>query len=292
MPVGGDQHAAAMAEPFLGSDAVASGALTRHALRTRYVAIHHDVYIAKNAELTATVRAKAAWLRCRGHGVIAGFSASALHGARWVDHARPATVIDTNRRRTRGVEVWATAVTDEEICRIDGIAVTTPQRTAVDLARRYPLGTAVAAVDALARATRMPAADLHAAIDRHQGRAGIRRARHALALVDPRAESPKETWMRLAVMRAGFPRPDAQVAVYNEYGVLIGFVDIGWPDLKIAVEYEGRHHRLSRDAFAKDIRRFDEMIEQGWIIMRITASDTEATMLRRLDAAWARRAAA
>lgn len=94
-----------MSEPFRGSAALAAGALSRHALRTRYVAVHHDVYVPRDAELTAVVRAKAAWLRTRGHGVLAGFSASALHGARWIDANRPATVIDTNRRRTPGLEV-------------------------------------------------------------------------------------------------------------------------------------------------------------------------------------------
>ena len=74
-----------MAEPFIGSEAVARGTLTRHELRTRFVAVHHDVYLSKQAELTAVVRAKACWLRTRGHGILAGFSASALHGAKWID---------------------------------------------------------------------------------------------------------------------------------------------------------------------------------------------------------------
>ena len=94
-------------EPFIGSAALAAGALTRHALRTKCVAIHHDVYLDKNTELTAVVRAKAAWLRSRGHGILAGFSASALHGAKYIDASRPATIIDANRRRENGITVWA-----------------------------------------------------------------------------------------------------------------------------------------------------------------------------------------
>ena len=71
-----------------------------------------------------------------------------------------------------------------------------------------------------------------------------------------------------------------------------GYYGLGWRDLKIAVEYEGKHHRLSRAAFDKDIRRIDELIEQGWIVIRVTAADTEATILRKLAAAWARRTTA
>jgi hypothetical protein len=280
-----------MTEPLLGSAAVAAGVVSRHALRTRYRAVHHDVYVPRDTELTPVVRAKAAWLRTRGHGVLAGFSASALHGACWIDPNRPATVIDTNRRRTRGLEVWADGIEPDEICLVEGISVTTPVRTAVDLARRYPLSTAVAAVDALARATRISVDEILAAAVQ-PGRHGMARARKALTLVDPGAESPRETWLRLVIIRAGFPRPETQVPVYNEFGVLIGEVDLGWRQMRIAVEYEGKHHRMSRAAFDRDIRRMDELIEQGWTVVRVTASDTEATAIRRLSAAWSQRTSA
>lgn len=276
-----------MSEPFLGSAALAAGALSRHALRTRYTAIHQDVYLPRDAELDATVRAKAAWLRTRGHGVVAGFSASALHGARWIDPGRPATVIDTNRRRSRGLEVWADRIEPGEVCRIDGISMTTPVRTAVDLARRYPLDTAVAAIDSLARATRTSVNDMLAATSQ-PGRHGMVRARRAILLVDPGAESPRETWLRLVIIRAGFPRPETQVPIGNEFGVLIGVADLGWRDKRVAVEYEGRHHRMSRERFDRDIRRLDEMTEMGWRVVRVTAADTEATVIRRLRLAWDR----
>jgi hypothetical protein len=281
-----------MGEPFIGSAALAAGTLTRHALRTRCVAIHHDVYIGKDTEITAVVRAKAGWLRSRGHGVVAGFSASALHGARWVDANRPATIIDTNRRRTPGITVWASTLDEDEICTIDGMRVTIAARTAVDLACRYPLDTAVAAIDALARATRLKVPDIELAAQRHPGRHGLKRALAAIELVDPGAESPQETRLRLLVIRAGYPRPETQIPVYDEYGMLIGEVDMGWRERKIALEYEGDHHRTNRRVFNKDIRRIEALIEAGWIVIRVTAEDTEGSILGRLAAAWDRRAVA
>ncbi|MCH9700005.1 MAG: hypothetical protein K0U76_01225 [Actinomycetia bacterium] len=275
-----------MREPFLGSAALAAGDLTRHQLRSRFVAVHHDVYVSKRTELTAIIRARAAWLRTRGHGILAGFSASALHGAKWVDATMPATAIDTNRRRTTGMVVWSANISEDEVCVIDGMRVTTAGRTAVDLARRYPLDTAVAAIDALARATRLETAEIESAARRHPGRQGRKRALNVLSLVDRGAESPRETWLRLVVVRAGYPRPETQLPVCNEYGALIGIVDLGWRDPKIAMEYEGKHHRMSRERFDKDIRRIDEMREQGWNVIRVTAMDTEATIERRLARAW------
>lgn len=262
-----------MGDPFVGSQALASGALTRHELRTRFRAIHRDIYVARDARPTALLRAKAAWLRSRGHGVLAGFSASAFHGARWIDASLPAYVIDTNNRRpTRGIVTWADAIEDDEICSIGEIRLTTPARTAVDLACKFPEDTAVAAIDALARAAHLKVADIEQAADRHTGRKGIRQARATIALVDPGAESPQETWLRLLVIRAGYPRPQTQYPVYNEYGALIGDVDLAWPELKIALEYEGRHH-TDPEQLRKDIQRVDAMVETGWIVIRVTSRE-------------------
>ena len=278
-----------LTEPFIGSAALAAGALTRHALRSQCVAIHHDVYIAKSIELTPVTCAKAAWLRSRGHGIVAGFSASALHGAKWIDANRPATVIDTNRRRMSGITVWAVAIDDDAIQLIDGMRVTTPARTAVDLACKYPVDIAVAAIDALARATRLKVLDIELAAERHPRRHGLGPARKTIQLVDPGAESPRETRLRLLAIRAGYPRPDTQVPVYNEYGAFIGEVDMAWRDRKIAIEYEGAHHRTP-ERFAKDLRRIRAMTEAGWNVIRVTAQDTDGTVLRLIADAWAERA--
>ncbi|QZH57681.1 hypothetical protein K1X22_15065 [Mycolicibacterium farcinogenes] len=279
-----------MGDPFVGSQALSSGTLTRHELRTRFRAIHRDIYVARDARPTALLRAKAAWLRSRGHGVLAGFSASAFHGARWIDPSLPAYVIDTNNRRpTRGIVTWADAIEDDEICSIGEIRLTTPARTAVDLACKFPEDTAVAAIDALARAAHLKVADIEQAADRHTGRKGIRQARATIALVDPGAESPQETWLRLLVIRAGYPRPQTQYPVYNEYGALIGDVDLAWPELKIALEYEGRHH-TDPEQLRKDIQRVDAMAETGWIVIRVTSREGAANALGRIAKAWASRA--
>lgn len=124
-----------------------------------------------------------------GHGIVAGCSAAALHGAKWIDACRPATIIDTNRRCANGITVWSGAIDDDKIQLIDGIRVTTPARTAVDLGCRYPVDTAVAAIDALARATRLKVPDIKSAAQQQPGRHGLERAHKAIELVNPGAES-------------------------------------------------------------------------------------------------------
>ena len=164
--------------------------------------------------------------------------------------------------------------------------VTTPARTALDLARRYPLGVAVAAVDALVQATELKLADVELLVDRYRGRRGMKAARAALELVDGGAQSPKETWLRLLLIRAGFPRPQTQIAVRNEWGWAEAYLDMGWEDIKVAVEYDGDQHRSSRYQYVKDIRRL-EMLDQryGWIVVRVVAEDHPDDIIRRVGEA-------
>jgi hypothetical protein len=276
--------------PFIGSEAVASGELTAYELRTGFVAIHRDIFVPRDGELTAVGRARAAWLWSKRRGVIAGHSASALHGAKWIDARRAAEIIHDNRHAPAGIRPWSDCIEDDELVQLAGMTATSPARTALDIACRFRLGQAVASVDALARATDLKVADVDLLAERYQGRRGIRQARRALSLVDAGAESPRETWLRLLLIRAGFPAPRTQIPVHDEYGQLVAVLDMGWEEMKLAVEYEGDHHRTDRRQFNKDITRLETLTDLGWVVVRVTAEDTEGGVNARVRAAWERRA--
>lgn len=279
-----------MAAPFIGSEALASGTLTRHKLRTRHRAIYPDVYISKPTELTATQKAYAAWLWSKRRGVVAGQSASAIHRAKWVDASQAAQLQYDNRHPPKGIVTWSDRLQPHEMQFIDGVAVTTPARTVLDLARRYPQYKAVAAIDALARATRLKPADIKNIAHQYRGCRDIKRAGQALALADPGAESPQETRLRLLVIAAGYPPPLTQIPVYGPYGELVAVVDMGWEEIKLGLDYEGEHHRTNRIVFNHDIVRHEALTtELGWIDIRVTVENTDGDILRRLAAAWARR---
>jgi hypothetical protein len=271
-----------MTDPFLGSEALAVGALTPYELRSRYVRLHKDVYVPRDAALTAVLRAKACWLRSRRRGVLAGFSASALHGSKWIDPTSPAAIIDTNRRPTPGVHIWEEHVEADEIAVVNGMRVSTPARTALDLARHYPTDVAVASIDALMQAVELKMADIELLVNRYGGRRGIKAARAAIELVDCGAQSPKETWLRLLLVRAGFPRPQTQIAVLNEWGWAEAYLDMGWEDIKVAVEYDGDQHRSSRYQYVKDIRRSEMLQRRGWLVVRVIAEDHPDDIIRRV----------
>jgi hypothetical protein len=278
-----------MGEPFIGSEALAARRLTPYQLRSRFVAVHRDVYVARDTRPTATVRAKAAWLWSDGACVIAGRSAAVLHGAKWIDDAAPAEILYGNRRPPRGISTWSDQVAEDEIETVRGMAVTTPARTALDLACHRPLDVAVAEIDALARAARLKVADVELLAERHRGRRGIRGARVALDLVDPGAESPRETWLRLLLIRAGFPRPETQIPVYDEYGQLVAELDMGWRAAMVGVDYEGEHHWKNVRQIERDIRRSEDIAQQGWIDVRVTKVDTEGAIVGRVTRAFEQR---
>lgn len=278
-----------MAEPFIGSEAVAAGVASHSQLRHRYTRVFRDVYVIAGTELTPILRARAAWLWSRRRGVIAGFSAAALHGSKWVDTSRPVDIIHDNRHPTPGLQIWGDRLTDDEIEMIAGVPATTPARTALDLACWYPLTTAVSALDALARATEFKPADVELLLARYRGRRGLERARVSLSLVDAGAQSPKETWLRLVLVQGGLPRPETQLPVYDEYGDVIAYLDMGWDDIKVAVEYDGEQHRTDRGQYTWDVRRLELVERRGWILVRVVAGDRRADILRRVHAARARR---
>jgi hypothetical protein len=117
---------------------------------------------------------------------------------------------------------------DDEITLLDGIALTTPERTWLDLAEMLTVDELVVAGDSCVRVPRlefegrdMPLCsleDLQRMIDRHRGKRGIRKAREALKLIRLGSDSPQESLLRLAIVRGGLPEPELNVPIVDEAG--------------------------------------------------------------------------
>lgn len=181
----------AMNEVLIGSEALASGAVTRYQL-SRYRRLLPDVYAPRAADLTLRDHTVAAWLWSRRRAVVAGSAAAALHGAHWVDVDEPVELIWTCARPPAGLSVRNETLHPDEITRIGGIPVTSLTRTAFDLGRHLPRDRAVARLDALMRATPFRAETVVTMAAAHPGVRGVRRLRRALPLVDPGAASPRD----------------------------------------------------------------------------------------------------
>jgi len=276
--------------PFVGSEAIASGALRSHQLRARYRAIFPNVYAPKGAELSLHQRAEAAWLWSHRNGILMGLTAAGLHGAKWLDDGLPVEVVTPNARPPRGMRTHDLCIYPEERMFLGDLPVTTPQRTAFDIGRRRPTRSTVARMDALLRATGIKPAEVAEIAVRHPGTRGLRQLDTVLELVDAGAQSPRETWLRLTLVDAGLPRPQTQIPVNSPSHVTTYYLDMGWEDAMVAVEYDGDHHRTDRWQHNKDVIRLEELERLGWIVIRVLAEHTTGQIVWRVRDALDRRA--
>lgn len=256
--------------PFLGTEAIASGAVTKRTLRSRYEMLYRNVYAPKDAEITPAHRAVAAWLWSGRAATVAGVSAAALLGTRWLDPKSPAELIRPEGAGN-GIAIHRGKVPDDEQCRVRGIAVTTPARTAYDLGRRPGLLQAVMRLDALANATRLQTNEIEALAGRHPGARGLVQLRQVLQLTDAGAESPQETRTRLLLVGAGLPRPQTQIVVRDAAGCFVARLDMGWEEWKVAVEFDGTQHWTDPAQRTRDIDRYAELADLGWVIVRVNS---------------------
>lgn len=271
---------------FIGSEAFAAGTVSKYDLRARYRRVLPDVYIAKGAPLSLRDRTVAAWLWSRRRGVISGVAASALHGARWVDDD---AVIELNwpgRKAPPGVKARNETLLDAEITSRAGVSVTSIPRTAFDLARRGPAGQAVERLDALAAVTNFAVQDVLDIAANHPHVKGLLRVGGLLEQVDAGAQSPRETWLRLLLIEAGLPRPETQIPVPRLDGYSHYFLDMGWRDVMVAVEYDGEQHRVDRNIYRDDLARSEYIAHVGWRRIRVIAGHRKADIVRRVRQAW------
>ncbi|MGV9800285.1 endonuclease domain-containing protein [Mycobacterium sp. NPDC003449] len=272
-------------DPFIGTEALASGALTRYELRRYYRAVMPNVYVDRRIALTLHQRTCAAWLWSQRQAIVAGLAASALHDAKWVGDGAPIELIWANARTPEGVIARADLLLPGESQSRAGLSVTTPERTAFDIGRRGRLNEAVSRLDALANATDFKAVDVLALADWHPHARGLRQLESALDLYDAGAQSPQETWLRLMIVNEGYPRPQTQIPVPGPNGRPRYYLDMGWEEHMLAVEYDGVQHA---DALGYDIVRNEYISQVGWTTIRVAAGHRRPEIMARLHRAWNR----
>lgn len=265
---------------FIGSEMLKRGALTRSQLRWNYRPIFPDVYVPKSGALPLRRRTVGAYLWSGRNGVIAGRAAAALHGALWVADGAPIEMLWRNGRPPDGIVVRNERIDPDEISLVAGLPVTTPERTALDLARHLPTNLAVENLDALARATGVKAADALLLAERYPRARGLRRAAVALDLMDGGAQSPKESWLRLVLIDGGLPRPRTQIRVTDGFNE--AFIDMGYDEPMVGADYEGKHHATDRPRYVHDIGRNELIARQGWIDIHVVVEHSKAFILHRV----------
>ena len=123
-------------EPFIGSEALSAGLISERSMRRLCTPVYPNVYAERDAVLTPKQRGRAAWLWSKRRGVVAGLSASAMLGAKWIDTSEAAELIHDNRRPPPNLIVRRGRVLADEIVELSGMRTTSAARTAFDIGRR------------------------------------------------------------------------------------------------------------------------------------------------------------
>jgi hypothetical protein len=176
-------------------------------------------------------------------------------------------------------------LTDTDVVQLRGFPATSPLRTAFDLSRRLPLVDAVAAVDAALHNRTVELAEFRSYVVEHSRCAGVAQARRVAELADASAESPMETRLRMLLVLAGLPPPQAQVPLYDDRGRFLGRPDLYYPEQRVGLEYDGSTHR---DSLVEDNRRQNRLLGAGFRLLRFTAADvynTPDAVVAQVDAA-------
>lgn len=281
---------------FLRREALADG-YTDRSIRALVASgtwhrVRHGAYVSGGlwAELDAAdrhrVRARAVLRTSHPSTVLSHISAAIEHGAPvWGVDLEVVHVTRTDgkpRRREAGVVHHTGVLPDTDLVEVNGVPVTTPLRAAAEMTTVASVESALVSVDALLR---MAGAD-DGQVAAQQ--ATVNRWPHSLAsqvvfrLADPRHESAGESRTAFFCWRMHLPKPEPQVEICDEDGVLVARLDFAWPAFGVFLEFDGKEKYLR---FRREGETLDEFLmrekkrEQlvclltGWTCIRITWAD-------------------
>ena len=257
--------------PFTVRQARAAGLTARQLQSDVWRRVLRGVYVNPALEDSLQLRAEAVKLVLPDDAVVGLTAAAFLHGAdARVRTDAPIEVIAQRGDQIRRVGIAATSALLEpgDVVELCGVPVTSPARTAFDLARRKNLIESVVGVDAMLNRGGCILEDLTTYVAEHRGWRGVRYADAALLQAEPLAQSPMETRQRMRLILAGLPRPRAQVPVTDEYGAPFAFIDNGYEEWKVGAEYDGEPHK---ERWRYDLERGERVRDRGWWHRRYTS---------------------
>jgi very-short-patch-repair endonuclease len=255
--------------PFRGSVAVAGGRLTRRQLSGPHVRrLFPDIYVATTTRLDHRTWCAGAALLLPPTAAISDWSALSLFcpSASAADNAPVEVSVPSpaNLRQHPRLRIHRGVLDPADVVRVDGLPVTSPARTAFDLARRRELLRAVIGLDALLTHRLVTKEQIGEYAQTHSSLHGARHVAPALDLATQGAESPMETRLRLVLVLAGLPTPEVQYEVPLT-GALTR-IDLAYPQQRLGVEVNGGDAQAEAD-------RLEQLHAAGWTVMPFSGDD-------------------
>lgn len=274
--------------PFTRAEALAAGVTPWQLRGAGYARVYRNVYVSRDVPRTVELRARAG-LRLAPRGtVVSHYTAAALWGGALTASSEIHVSIPVDETfRVDGIRTHRDRVVRASTTR-GGVRLTTPEQTFVDLAAELDLVQLVVLGDGLVHRGHTTPARLVEASWRRSG------SRHCLALraanlVRDGVDSPPESRLRLLIVLSGLPEPTVNHILRDPgTGDWLRRFELAYPLLRIAVEYEGRHHRDDAEVWAADIDRREGLDRNAWRVVQVISSglfDHPLRTLQRVDQA-------
>ncbi|CAM3748510.1 hypothetical protein [Nocardioides zeicaulis] len=262
--------------PFLRRTGLAAGISPKALRGPGFRLVLPGTYVTSAVVVTPRLRANAALL--------------AYEGVAWASHASAARVYDLPvptsgdehvsvrraglRRRHRGVRAHVGRHTAVRV--VDDVPVSEPRMLFVEMAETLTLVDLVVLGDAMVRRGLLsPEALVRFCADVPHKMAS--RARRAAAYVRRDVDSPMETRLRMLIVLAGLPEPQVNLKVRDEVGDVVRKYDLSYPEVRVAIEYNGALHVLVPGAWEADLSRRDAIDDSGWRLVPVVSSGIFAT---------------
>lgn len=172
------------------------------------------------------------------------------------------------RRQDRIVR--STSMPHAPVVTVDGVRVSSPTRTVLDIACRRGIEAGAVVGDQALRARLTTSSELTVLLPRYAGRVGVARARAVVPILDAASESVGETRSRLAIRAMSIPQPVTQFEVRGEGGIVIARLDFAWPEQRVGgdfdgmIKYRGTFGKNAADVIRDQQRRDAALQRAGW----------------------------
>jgi len=279
-------HRMDMSNEFAGRIRAASEWTGQNALRrdlraARVRRLIQGVYLDAVERESMAARVAAVKLVVNPHTVVCDRTAAWIHGVDvfGYDDQEVLPPVETcafrgrSRTKRRGVDGRSRDLSERDVMILDGLKVTTPLRTALDLGCGLPRHRALGVIDQFMRKHGLSLEMLRIELPRYAGRRGVVQLRALVQVADPRSESMRESWIRLDIIDAGLPAPELQHWIEID-GVPTYRLDLAYPKHRVAIEYDGEEfHRRTPEQIEHDQERRDWLCAHGWTVIVVTKTD-------------------